>query len=457
MDSKKPTGGLSSGRLFCFFSVALWLFAAHNYLIRELWFDEVLTLKYFASLPSIPQIYRTYTIPNNQLIHTFFLHGLLNAGFSPEVMRLFPLVCGAGTIILLWKNFHRETGKFPLAVTLAALAFSPPFLLYATALRGYMLAAFFTVCALCCGKRYALAGNIHYLAGWFFFSLLTVGVMPSALAGIAGAGLFLVPYCGKKFWKNRRLYRLAAAPFAAFILFYAPIYRDLLKAFELKEGWHHGGYALLAVSVAVLTTFLIPLAAGIFFHRPALRNLPRMVIWFLPLAGAVLPVAPFPRVWFVLFPLFALLAAGYLRKVPATVCRVLIFAAIIWGLVTVPEFSRELLSPAVSLAGQDDFYAPRFLDKDFRPSSTAEFLNNSVAEEVPVFVSFAADPFALWYFRQTVILDIPPGKLRRLPPGTLIVTDREEAPEDFGKRFGTALREIFQNELHRVYKMEDSE
>jgi hypothetical protein len=448
MDARKPIGKIFSGRLFAVFCGIVFLFFLPFYLTRELWFDEVLTLQ-FAALPSVAEIYHSYFIPNNQIIHTCFIHGMLEMDIDPVMMRIFPLLCGILMIYLLWKNFSREVGK-PLIFALGALVLSPPFLLYATALRGYMAAALFAVCALIYARKFALGGKYSKLFFWGIFSLLCVGVMPSALAAVAAAGLYAVPYCGKKFWKNKRLYLLGIVPFVSFFCFYFPIRGDLLKAFELKEGWHQGEYALLAVLLTVVITFFIPLIAGIFFHRRKWQHFPRTLIWFLPLAGLLLPVSPFPRVWFVLLPFFALLCGGFLRKLPPKWWKFVAAAVVLWGGVTLTESCRTALSPAVSLAGQDDFYAPRFATAAFTPSDTAKFLQKF---RNPVFVSFAADPYAAAYYRRDIIMDVPPGRRKEVPAGTVLVLAAGEDPAAMEERFGVMLREIYRNQIHVIYEI----
>ncbi|MBO7329686.1 MAG: hypothetical protein J6W00_13055 [Lentisphaeria bacterium] len=455
MELKKPIGN-NSGRLFCILLLLIAAISVPFYFSRELWFDEVLTLQ-FASLPSAAEIYRTYTIPNNQIIHTILLHHLLQWGFTPESARIFPLLCAVIMIFLLYKNFNREIGKVPLMIALGALILSPPFWLYASSLRGYMLAAMFTAAALCAGKKYALSGKLHYLAAWFILCILTSGVMPPALAAIGGAGLYIAPYCGKKFWKNRKIYLLAITAFAGFVIFYFPIRNQLFKAFELKEGWHHAGFALLATAIGVGVTFFIPLAAGIFCRTPRLRNWPRTLIWFIPLTGALLPVSPFPRVWFILFPVFALLCGGFLRKADRRILKISAAAVLIWGAATLPEFSRTLLCPAVTLAGQDDFFAPRFARKLFTPHAIADLTVYTLENRgiVPVFASFEADPFALMYAangRFDLIPDVPPGKRTQLPDNSLIILAAEEEKNSFEKRFNGNLKMIHQNMLHRLYR-----
>ncbi len=459
MESKKPIGNFS-GRLFCLLMVLVPVLFLPGYLKRELWFDEALTLQ-FALLPTAKDIYFSYTIPNNQIVHSVILHYLFNWGIAPETARLFPLICALLMIFLLWKNFHREVGKAPLLLSLAALIISPVFLLYATALRGYMLAALLVVSALICGKKFALGGRWIMLCGWGVFSLLACGVMPSALAGIAAAGLYIVPYCGKKFWKSRKLWLLGAMPFAGFLLFYLPVWDKLLKAFELKEGWNNGFYAALAVALALVTTFTVPLICAAVFHRRRWRDLPRTMIWLLPLGGMILPVAPYPRVWFVIFPVTALLCAGFLRRMPEKAVKIAGVAVLLWGALTLPEFSRALLSPAVTLAGQDDFFAPRFARELFTPHAAVRFAKSHLEHRgmVPVFVSFEADPFAVIYAaggKLHIIPDIPPGKFTQLPDNSLVILATEEAPELFERRFSGKLYRVYQNMLHRVYRFRRS-
>jgi hypothetical protein len=355
-------------------------------------------------------------------------------------------------LIVLWKGFARESGRKALAITLAALVLSPPFMLYASALRGYMLAALFTVGALTAARKYALGGKKRNLLKWFVFCFLSVGVMPSALAGLAAAGLYVLPYCGKKFWKNLRAYFLALTAFAAFAVFYAPIWKNLLNAFELKEGWLSPWCAVLAVFLALGATFAVPLGVGAFYHRPKWRYFPRTLIWLLPLGSLLLPVAPFPRVWFVLFPVFALLAASLLRRVPDKLLKISAAAVIVWGCLSLTESCRTLISPAFSLAGQDDFYAPWFVRRSFMPSDTARFVRRNFPGGRSLFVSFAADPWAMMcYYPGQILFDSPQGKVFYLPDNALIAAAVDEDTAVLGERFGGKLQEVYANETHKVY------
>ena len=460
---ENKAGGSSFPRLFAF--VAAWseLLAAYagfigavtgfcgalERLFRPLWFDEVLTLN-FAYLPDPAAICRAYVIPNNQILHTVILHILhLRSGIPLPFLRFFPLVCGLLTLGLLYRGFRRECGKLPLLTVLGAWAVSPPFLLYATALRGYMLAALLVTAAWLCGRKFAVSGKFAALAGWFGFALAALAVMPSALAGLAGAGLMILPLFGKYFWKKRRFYLLAAAVPAAFALFYGPILPQLRGAFALKEGWRDPGAALLALGIAAAATFNV-LFVAVWPRRRKFRfrTLGYGMVWLLPLGGFLLPVAPFPRVWFVLFPIWAVLLARGLRH-----CRSLrrwwgvpVLIAAICGTLR----GREALSPYCSLAGQDDFFAPYFLRREFAPYRTAAKLRE--LRPPMIYATLSADPWSLLAAGPAVKFDSPRGRVPFLLPGAAVVLRRDEDPAETEKRFGGRLIPVAPMGYQTVYQ-----
>ena len=123
---------------------------------------------------------------------------------------------------------------------------------------------------------------------------------------------------------------------------------------------------------------------------------------------------------------------------------------------------KNFVSPAVSVGGQDDFYAPRFIRPEFKPSETAEFtVKNFFHPGSLVWVSFEADPFAFNYamaqaagkYRVSMEVwpDVPPGKLRDLPDLTLCVTAAGEDKTVLEKRFQGVLEELYRNDLHQLY------
>ena len=133
------------GILLC----VLVFFISGTYLIRPLWFDEALTVQNFAVLESVERIYFNYVIPNNQLLYTMMLHWWIkfyNGTGSLEVwMRLLSIILGAATLFYTYRRFRVSMGTGVMAVILITFCCAPPFLLHATALRGYMAGTCFTM------------------------------------------------------------------------------------------------------------------------------------------------------------------------------------------------------------------------------------------------------------------------------------------------------------------------
>ncbi len=446
-------GGKNFHRLFAFKIRMSWLIisgaaaliaAGGGYLSRALWFDEVLMLLNFAALADPLKIYHSYFIPNNQIIHTVFMHIIwLRSGGAPEIfLRVFSFFCGGATLFLLWRGFRKRCGELPLAAVLWTWMLSVPFMLYATAIRGYMLAALFVAAALLCGRKYAVSGKNSALSGWFLFSLLAVGVMPVALAGLAAAGLYILPLCGKNFYGKKRFYLLAAGPFAAFMFFYLPIWDKLLAAFALREGWHDHPAAVTAVALGVAGTFniLLPFAAWkAWKSRWSFRKFCYLAIWLLPLASLLLPVAPFPRVWFTVFPVWAILLAQGVRKdrlinagywlVPVLLAAVMHFSA-----------AANAVSPWCSRAGQDDFFAPYFLRREFTPEKIAHFLQ-TLPYNGNIYMPLSADPWAvMWALRRHVRFDSPRGKVAGITGDTAVILRHGDGGGEIISRFGGKLQ-----------------
>ena len=335
-----------------------------------------------------------------------------------------------------------------MTATLCAWLVSPPFLLYATALRGYMLAALLVTAAWLCGRKFAVSGKCSAWLGWFGFALLALGTMPSALAGLAGAGLMILPLFGKRFWKKRRFYLLAAAIPAAFALFYGPIWPSLRRAFALKEGWHDAGAATLALGLALAATFNVLFPAALpRSGKIRFRTLCCAAVWLLPLGAWCFPVAPFPRAWFVLFPVWAVLLARALRRrdvrrwwcVPVLIAAACSLAPV-----------RETLSPWASRAGQDDFFAPYFLRREFVPYRTAEQLRE--LRPAMIYASLSADPWSLLAVGAEVVFDGPRGRVASLCDGAAVVLRKDENPDETAARFGGRMIRAGSAGYHRIYQ-----
>ena len=102
------------------------LAAVSPYLMRQLWFDEALTVLNFGCMESPAAIYRSYVIPNNQLLFTMVIHYWLKL-LPPRVpldlwLRLPSLIFAVSLLLYMGRRFRRCCGALPLSVTLAALA-----------------------------------------------------------------------------------------------------------------------------------------------------------------------------------------------------------------------------------------------------------------------------------------------------------------------------------------------
>ncbi len=442
-------------RLFVFLAVISCGLLLQKFLLRDHWFDEALTLINFALLGSPGEIYRSYVIPNNQIVNTVFLHYLWKRlEVPPGLLRLFPLFCGVLMIFLLRAKVRGEKKIAALDCALFALVLSPAFLIYSTALRGYILVMLFGVAALLCGKKYLLTSRKLHLAGWFVFSLAALGTMPSALAVLAGSGCYLAVYCRKKFYSDKRLYILALLTLTAFALFYLPIWKNLSGAFALKEGWHDHTAALLATYTGFCYTFL-PL---IFFSIYSLVKYPLpkkyliwSLIWLMPLGMFIFPVAPFPRVWVVLLPLMALTLSRVLGRLPRKILPFVMASVLLWGWLGNMVPVKKYFSLWCSGAGQDDFIYPEFVRKEYAPSATAELIRKKYPHS-PVFVSFNADPWAMMLtLNRPVFFDSPRGKVRKLPPGCMVILHKNESATDYSKRFQLPLFKLEKCGIHNIY------
>ena len=453
---------------------ALWipmaalLLAVPAYLSRQLWFDEALTVLNFACLDSPERIYRAYVIPNNHILFSLVLHYWLE--FQPpwcpvDLWLRLPSLLSA--VVLLWylgKRFRCMCGVFPLTVALTALAVSPPFLVYATAIRGYMLGALFSAAAAGAAVEFAASSRIRSFAKFFLASFAAVLTVPSDLAALAGAVLFALPFCGSGFFRTRRFYVLALTPVAALSAAYLPIWRDFVRVSQLGEGWHDRWSSLAAVVLALTSAFgvlllTVPAKWVRSFKRGRRRLLWRAVIWLLPCPAAfVFAVAPFPRVYFPLFPLLALTIASALRDLVgmerrrrhsgglrfklAAVGAVLLLSAWPWHLTPV----RERLSPHVGGELGDDFFYGYHLRGEHTPLAVAEELRKLSPDTV--YFSFLSDPWANMFYhlagggKAEYLFDGPRGMVAELPVGAAAVLRRDELPEPLEKRFSRRFRPV---------------
>ena len=250
---------------------------------------------------------------------------------------------------------------------------------------------------------------------------------------------------------------------------------------KLREGWSSGFAVLQAVASGVAVSFgmlLLPaLGAVTAWERPRFRWIfsSRAAILLLPIPAALLlPTAPFPRVFIVLWPFFALLAGAGLRDLTAINCRLDhrwneriwlgALLAIVLGFAWFAE--RPQLKLAFSRrnggAAQDDFFYSYYLRPEHRPSETAAALGKRFPNGVAnCYVSFGADPWALMFYSllegipiRNFQFDGPRGPVAALAPETPVVLRADESPVGLEKRFGRKLKKCYENGNHHVYLAE---
>ena len=447
--------------------ILLFAITARDLLSRPLWFDEALTVLNFALLDTPEKIYHSYIIPNNQIIHSIFLHWWIKI-FSFDFLRLFPFLCGILCLTILWQ-LRKKSGSTATFVTLAVLSFSYPFAVYGTALRGYMLAAMTVAGGAWMVTRYLDSGKKRFLAGWFIFSLSGVGTMPGTLAGLAGAMLYAMGYCRWTIFKQWRLYLAGIMPLAAFAIFYLPIKDNLLRCAALGEGWKNGSAMLLALVMGVLFTNLPFVIAAALGKLKPFRFSPKifhLLIWLLPIPAAyIFKVAPFPRVFFPLFPVFALVLADGMKdflalmqkkrgkKYAGNILIAVMAASLLWSVACKIEFVREKISALHPCpGGQEDFIDCHFTKQTFSPHFTARNFKEYFPHAPEVYATFDSDPWALMYafmengVESRLFFDGPGGQYPGIPP--VAIKHFTEDKRVLETRFNCRFTEVFTTDNH---------
>jgi len=322
---------------------------------------------------------------------------------------------------------------------------------YATALRGYAVSWLWVMLALD-GAWRIFHGRTA--SGWCLYALGTVaavGTVPTNLLACAGVIAYAFPWSRREWWCDGRLWLLAAGPFLALAAFYGPILRAFLHAFTLNEGFPNRAGALAVVYGSIVATFgLLLTAEGFRLSRGDWRRKVRVAIWFLPVpAILLLHIAPFPRVFCTLFPLYLMLLADGLAVI-RTPSRAKLAAGA--GAVLVSVIVLRLSAPTVAASAglseyDDDYFRPWYMSHDY---SVCELLPTLKDHHCPVvFQSFCSDPCPLIFYAtlQDVEKDFrpdqPPGHVKSLPGHALVVLRRDETPGDYETRFGGVLTPLY--------------
>ena len=462
--------------------LAVW--SLRTAVVRPLWFDEALTLLNFVMLPHPSDIYWNYAIPNNHIFFSYLLRGmaemcwLFGLGVIDPIWRSVSLAAAAVAVMVMYRCWKRRCGEISTFLVLACLVLSPAFMIYATAVRGYMVGFLGVLLAMECGRRF-MAGRKLYLLGYALAAALAAATIPTNLLALAAVVLWLVPRMSRDGRAWRRWLVLALLPLAAFLLFYLPLWTSLLHHLALKEGWRNGWrgasmvYAGLLVPMLPLVLLMAPSwCAG------ALGSWRRRRFWVIAvLVAAPLLAVPifhpylFPRTFFVWWPLWLyLLAAGLHRcrawcrrrkvlnlKTAGTIPAVLVLiAASLW---LVPSCVAGLTNWIIQENELDDYFRPYYI-VDYHPEETVQMIKACPGE---VYVSFGADQYPLIYYGllQGIPMahwryDGPRGRVADLTGCGLVILSRNDKPEETVARFGLkGLTLVKTNGYHRIYRPEE--
>ena len=428
---------------------------ASFFLGRELWFDEALTVTNFMLPLSPGEIYRAYTIPNNQIVYTVALKlwdSVMPEAADPVAFwRTLSLLFGLGTVGLL-TAFRRRVGgsvRWSDLWVLCALALSPVFRNYATALRGYALSWLWIALALH-GAYDIFHGRPG--RGWTLYTpaaLGAVGTVPTNLLALGAVVLYAWPWSRRDFWRDGRLWGLALTPLLALALFYLPILPMFLNTFTLNEGFSGRFRALALVYGAAALTFGLLLAAEAARWKAAPEwrtRWGRAAVWLLVFVPVFcLHQAPFPRVFSPLFPVFAMLLCDALTAVRWTRGKALTAVAAWAAAQFLLNASLPMLAARAGLSRyEDDYLAPWYMAPDYSVRRLLPELREH-PDLRTLFLSFNSDPCPILFYaaladcRVDFQPDLPYGRVKTLPPDAWFALRGDDDVRSFETRFGRTL------------------
>lgn len=423
-----------------FLGVLLLLFSAGAYISRPPWFDEVLTLDWL-TYPFFEIPFR-YTIPNNHIFYTLCLsawRSLLEIFglYGTLYLRILSLIFGACAIWLIARRLNRAGGMDAALPIVILLAGSGPLILFSTALRGYMPAMLFSFAAFLSVENWLKKRKKRDLLLYFLFCYCSVFTIPTNILSIGAGLLFLLPI---GFRSRKEFFRIVFAGFLALAAFgcaYLPILRKFLKVSMIKEGWFSYGDFAHNYYLTLYFVFLPLFAFCIIGFIPLVSY--RFMRWRLLCSGGVLvtplaagllfQAAPFPRVFFPMIPLFALifcyLISGYTRsslvaklipKYRGFMKKIPLLISVFW-LLGMPHLQKDVSSEMFGNHYRDDLLCPYPITVEFQPHAVAKILAQAYfsGQMEHVFLDFDADPPSL-EFQLTA---------RKVPQG-VVVKDRPD-------------------------------
>lgn len=440
---------------------------------RDLWFDEAMTVLFYSSRNTLAEIYKSYDMANNHIGYSMLLN-LWQMVFPDSVFiwRFSSLIPAVAALLILYRKHWKECGgRAGWALILGCFALSPCFSIYATALRGYMW-SFLAVVLVFESASAVLQSEENkwkYMVGFFLACIFCFIILPTNLF-CACAALALA--ARDKWWKDKYFWLLAAIVPAAFLIIYYPLRKELLAVAQSGESWENHWFVFASVAIGFIISMFPVLAVCPFdkIKKSKLNWLNWGVIWIVPLVLVCSKYPPFPRNFLPMWPLWLLLAGRGLDfrlqnispENGQRLLKVLFLVILVWcgG----ERYMAGILSPMVggprfhAATGQDDWFEPYYMQKDFAVAETVEYLSENHPGKT-VYITFAADgfPFILYGGREKNYL-LWNTQVSRLRPSSLIVTARDEGDKaiiDVMNRFElvNTPEKIHETSFHNIYSV----
>lgn len=244
---------------------------------RDIWYDEAVTIDLYA-LRSSRDIVTDYASPNNHILYTLFLHGVLALSGNIVWLRLPNLLFAAIGLVGVFLAGRRLISREAGLTAVAAVGFCVVFLVHAMQLRGYGLSmAIASVLMAIAVRRRAFASTLLTRAAIVALVCIFVGVLPTNIlfaASAAGASLLF----GRLSGRSRRWMILELAAWTAGMLLgcgiYWPVADQLMKHRSALSDGFSAPTALIRIfemftrDMRIVLLVLLPLALyAIFLER----------------------------------------------------------------------------------------------------------------------------------------------------------------------------------------------
>lgn len=339
-----------------FFILVVGVVLRLNYLDQPMRTDESLTVVQYASAP----LYMTvsdYSAPNNHVLHsTAVWLSLRLLGDSHFAIRLTAFLSGILTIPLTYILARRLTNRHAALLAAGLVATAGILIEYSVNARGYTLQTVLFLSAFTAGIVGIFNANRAGFVLLAIFSAAGFFTVPTMLYAYGGMMLTLLVMIIRQTNNAQRLMLITWWTISGFtaaaltLMLYTPVFvvsgisaltgnvyvqsmtfagfiESVPRAFgEQVEHWHRGMLWIVGLVLAVGQVVYL------FVSRSRRNYVPITLVYVVWIAGVLLVqrVAPFPRVWLPLLPIYLLTcAAGLIYLLRATDDRRAISAAML--------------------------------------------------------------------------------------------------------------------------------